>query len=224
MNAFRTTAIAALALVLPMLPTAAAAEEWAELSWNASRYGPGSIIYRRDLLGATPNEDGGVTLANSIASFEITAWYQLSDRYQFNGTGGSVTTRMGPCELTPSPECSAAHVTFELGHLSNGDTRPWQVEISLPWHVDLQPDGRLPLETILPEFPEGGWSEAMGRVVNPQDGTSYLTLDIRNTVFHRAVAAPVPEPETALLAALGVVAVAVRTARRCAAASPAHTA
>ena len=214
MNAFRSLAIAAVAVVLPMLPVAADAEEWAEFSWDASRYGPGSIIYRRDLLGAPLNDEGGVTLADSIASFRITGWQGLSDQRLFHGTGGSVRTSIGACEWNPSPECSAPHITFYLGRMLNGDTRPWQVDITLPWHVDLEPDGRLELETILPEYPEGGWSDMMGYVTNPQDGTSYLTLDIRNRVFHRAIAAPVPEPQTALLAALGVVAVGVHTARR----------
>jgi hypothetical protein len=203
---FAALTIAASALVA--FP--AMADEWARFTWSG-RDGSGDILYRRDVPVTDP-VNGGVTLRDSIYSFHVVGWFELNEGHWFDGNGGSVVTHTTEtlCEGGFGDLCTNHFVTFKLGALSNGDPKPWQVNVSLPSYAYFEPDGRLPL---FPPSPDA-WGGFGGTISNTVNNERYGTINTFSTVTHQRVAAPVPEPALPLLMGLGLAGVALGAAKR----------
>lgn len=195
---------AALALLLSTAASAAMAE-LAELRWTG-RWGEGSIVYDYDATDSDATFGQGLYIDN-IVRFDVTGWeFPEMRAWRFQGTGGSMFLRSWPSAACPSGfDCVNEDYTvlFQLGAALPGDPAAWQVNLSMPYAYTW--DGHIPF--LQDAFNLGAY------ISNTLDDRAYSTLDISGRVTHQFLAAPVPEPETLLLTALGLVAVAAGTRR-----------
>ena len=189
----------ALVTVVGASGTAQAAEGWAEIGWNW-RWGSGSIVYNRD-VAPTDLQDGGGTFSNSVGPFSIVAWRELT-AYNFDGWGGSMTTRnLERPDCDPTDTCGRISVVIHLGPLQSGDPAQWQLNMTAPGRLD-----SLGLPVLGSKW-EGGGPQFDGYLSNNLDDRRYAPLESIFGNWHYSVAAPVSEPASLAMMAVGLAAV-----------------
>lgn len=182
------------ALLMAWLPTAAiAAEGWAEIGWGW-RWGSGEIVYNRDVEPTNP-ANGGATFRDSVGPFSVIAW-EMFEQHRFEGWGGTLVTSSTTC--LPEIDCSpSVRLVVELGPLSSGDPARWQVTLTGPGELDAR---GLPYL----QNDESGPAHYEGYLSNDLNDTRYTAAIGWGDGWNRPVAAPVPEPASFGLMALGI--------------------
>lgn len=186
---------------------AAHADDWAELSWQA-RWGDGVISYRRDVASTTA-PDGTTTFADSIGYFNVLGWeFPAMRGHRFIGGGGDIITR-----TTQKPGCDPAFDTCTTTSLVFKFDTPYP-DLYPSWQLNTTFEGPLDATGLLPVSDEGTVGTLLAHLSNNRTTLTLTTLDGSVGPMNRAIAAPVPEPATLAMLALGAGLAAVTAGRR----------
>lgn len=197
--------VLAAASVLALATPWAANAALAELSWGG-RFGSGSIIYDRGAADAVDAEGRGSFL-DAIVSFHVEGMKLPygSGGIVLEGTGGSILSRdiVTPCNFFQN--CESSSMTFLLGRSHANDPLSYRLTLSLPFALDdldlipIREDGQVDT---------GGEGSSIGGIIRNEFNSpsgNFWAVGFGAGLTHRllAIAAPVPEPETWALFALG---------------------
>lgn len=172
-----------------------------ELSWSW-KWGDGRIVYE----GATP--DGNPhpwqgSFIGAIQSYDVGAW-EYFDQTRVSGTGGSISTAAtGSHHDLPCSFCGPTILTFQFGAQTLPDPTAWQLSVVIPGSAYGGGDG-------LPTAFDG--EGLYGNLFLPSQGIQLGTISPAFGVVNKLVT-PVPEPETWLLMAAGLLGLAARRRR-----------